>query len=204
MHKRFLQLLTLFIFVSSCAQAQDDYSLRIFQGKASDSYLGQILIGDIKGYEYDLKVTALDAGYLLKAEWFEDIDLYFKGGLSYFDESGVQDDIYEGALYFKVYWKLDFLDNRVRLGLGEGVSYVSDTLIWEKQEAEERSDNTSKFLNYLDVTLDLDLGRLVSYKPLYNTTLGMGIKHRSGARGLIGSVKYGGSNYPGFYIESNF
>ena len=78
MHKRFLQLLTLFIFTSSCVIAQDDYSLRIFQGKASDSYLGQILIGDIKGYEYDLEVTALDAGYLIEAEWFENIDLYIK------------------------------------------------------------------------------------------------------------------------------
>lgn len=193
------------MFTSSCVNAQDDYSLRLFSGRASESYLGQILIGDVKGYDYDLTVTAVDAGYLLIPRWLdESIDLYVKGGLSYFDESGVQDDIYEGTIYLKVYWNLDFLDNRVRIGFGEGLSYTSNILTWEKEEAQERSDNTAKLLNYLDVSVDFDLGRLVNYKPLYNTTLGMGIKHRSGARGLVGSVKYGGSNYPGLYIESNF
>ncbi len=204
-NKLFFKLLVLVIFTLPSLNAEDDYSIRLFSGRASDSYLGQILIGDIEGYEYDLKVTAVDAGYLFIPGWLDDsIDLYVKAGLSFFDEDSTQNDIYEGTIYFKGYWKLDFFGNRARLGIGEGFSYTSEVLIWEKQEAEERGDNTSKFLNYLDITLDLDLGRLVRYKPFEDTTFGIGIKHRSGVRGLIGGVKYGGSNYPGVYIESNF
>jgi outer membrane protein len=59
-------------------------------------------------------------------------------------------------------------------------------------------------LNYIDLSLDLDLGRLVRYQPLYNTSLGWALKHRSGIFGLINNVKKGGSNYNTLYIETKF
>lgn len=193
----------MFLFLS--LSADDNYSLRIAHGKVTNSDFGEVLFFDVKSYPQDLKVTALDAGYLLKRDAFDlPIDFYVKGGLSYFDEAGLQDDIYEGTLYVKVYWNIDFLSNRVRLGFGEGLSYTSDILYVEKVEAIENNDNNSEFLNYIDFSLDFDIGRLVRYEPLKDTYLGVAVKHRSGIFGLFNNVEKGGSNYVTLSLEKNF
>jgi flagellin-like hook-associated protein FlgL len=104
-------LVLLFLFLS--LSADDNYSLRIAHGKVTNSDFGEVLFLDVKSYPEDLKVTSLDAGYLLKKDAFDlPLDFYVKSGLSYFDEAGLQDDIYEATLYVKVYWNIDFLSNR--------------------------------------------------------------------------------------------
>jgi hypothetical protein len=196
-------LVLLFLFLS--LSADDNYSLRIAHGKVTNSDFGEVLFLDVKSYPEDLKVTSLDAGYLLKKDAFDlPLDFYVKSGLSYFDEAGLQDDIYEATLYVKVYWNIDFLSNRVRLGFGEGVSYTSNILWYEKQEAIQNQDNNSKLLNYIDFSLDFDIGRLVRYEPLKDTYLGVAVKHRSGVFGLINNVEKGGSNYYALSLEKNF
>ncbi|WP_415396747.1 hypothetical protein [Sulfurimonas sp. CS5] len=193
----------LFLFLN--LNADDNYSLRVAQGQVTKSDFGEILFLDVASYSHDLQVTSLDAGYLLKKDAFElPLDIYIKGGFSYFDEAGLQDDIYEGTLYIKVYWNIDFFKNRVRLGFGEGASYTSDILYYEKQEAIDNNDNNSKYLNYIDFSLDFDIGRLVRFEPLKNTYLGVAVKHRSGIFGLINNVSKGGSNYYIFSLEKNF
>ena len=112
-------------------------------------------------------------------------------------------NVYEATIYIKFYYNIDFWQNRVRFGLGEGLSYTSDMLWIEKDEAIREDDDYSKFLNYLDISLDFDLGRLIRYKPLENTYIGWTIKHRSGVFGLFNGV-YGGSNYNTISIEKNF
>jgi hypothetical protein len=198
---KYLVLLFLFLNLS----ADDNYSLRIAQGQVTSSDFGEVLFLDVASYPQDLKVTSLDAGYLLKKDAFDlPLDFYAKGGFSYFDEANLQDDIYEGTLYIKVYWNIDFFKNRVRLGFGEGASYTSDILYYEKQEASDNSDNNSKYLNYIDFSLDFDIGRLVGFEPLKDTYLGVAVKHRSGIFGLINNVEKGGSNYYTFSLEKNF
>ena len=187
--------------------AQDDYSFRAAYGKASGSALGDIVSGDLSQHEKDLSVLAFDAGYLLKENAFEwPMDIYVKAGLSQFDESAVNlNDVYEATIYIKAYWNFDFLDNRVRFGFGEGASYTSDILFVEKEEAATVVDGkTSYFLNYIDISLDFDFGRLIHYKPLHNTYIGWTLKHRSGIYGLINGVSKGGSNYNLVYLEKNF
>ena len=195
----------LFLFLNLIAQ--DDYSFRVAYGKASSSDFGEIIFGNIKPHEEDLKVLAFDGGYLLAPDIFElPIDFYIKGSLSCFDENGLQDNIYEATLYLKLYYNIDFLDNRVRVGFGDGVSYTSHILITEYMEAQNEIpvDNNSKFLNYIDVSLDFDIGKLVGYESLHGTYIGWALKHRSGVFGLINNVKKGGSNYNTLYIERNF
>lgn len=193
------------LFLYLVLSADDEYSLRIAQGKVSDSDLGEILGGYWRTHKYNLHVTALDGGYLLSKDAFElPMDIYARVGLAYFDEASTQDDIYELALYIKAYYNFDFLDNRFRFGFGEGFSYTSDVLISEYLEATRKYDNYSKLLNYLDISFDLDLGRLISYKPLYNTYIAWTIKHRSGIFSLINNVSHGGSNYNTLSIEKNF
>ncbi len=195
----------LLLFLALSLNADNNYSLKISHGKVTDSDFGEILLLNVKSFKHKLKVTSLDAGYLLKKSAFDlPIDVYVKGGLSYFDEASLQNDVYEGTLYIKIYYNIDFWQNRVRIGLGEGVSYTSSTLYYEKQEAQKNNDNNSNFLNYINVSLDFDIGRLVRYDAIKDTYLGVAIKHRSGVFGLYNNVSKGGSNYYVFTLEKNF
>ena len=197
----------LLLFLSLSLFAQNEYSLRVAYGNATSATLGEVIVGDFSTYEKNLNVTALDAGYLLKEGAFEwPMDVYVKSSLARFDESAVAaDDVYEVTLFIKAYFNVDFLDNRLRLGLGEGASYTSDILYIEAQEASTIVDGkTSQFLNYIDISLDFDFGRLVGVDVFKDTYIGWSLKHRSGIFGLINGVKKGGSNYNTIYIEKNF
>lgn len=203
-----MKLFLLFILAFNLvAHAEDDYLFRMAYGKATASTLGEVLVADIKASQYDFRVFALDGGYLLKRKAFEwPMDVYVKAGLSHFDDSAYalasSSSIYEATLYIKAYWNFDFLENRVRVGLGEGGSYTTDILSIEYLE--DPTSKKSYFLNYIDLSADFDLGRLFHYKPLYDTYVGWALKHRSGIYGLINGVTKGGSNYNTLYLEKSF
>ncbi len=185
--------------------AADSYSLRAFGGVATDYDFGEILTGDIGKFQPYSGVYALDFGYTLADDlkshsW----NIYLQSGLSYYEQHPSQHPIYELTLYIKVYYNIDFLDNRVRIGAGEGASYTSGILQVEREDAQAYGDNNSHILNYLDVSLDFDLGRLVRSQALEELYVGVLIKHRSGIFGLINNVRHGGSNHVGFYLEKNF
>lgn len=196
-----MKFLLILLLLLNALFATENYSLRFAYGKASQNDLGEIIFGNLGSHPYDLKVYALDGGYLLNSG--ENLPLYLKGSLSYFDEERVS-DLYEGTLYFKLYYNLPYLQKVVRFGFGEGISYTSKYLLCEYLEAQEKEDKNSKFLNYLDISLDVDIGRLVGIKSFYGTYIGYALKHRSGIFGLINNVKKGGSNYNTLYIEKNF
>jgi outer membrane protein len=197
-------LLLLFIFLNISVLADENkYSFRAGYGLASENDLGEILLFDYGSHPRDLSVYSFDGGYLLKKSAFDwPLDIYVKGGLSYYDED-LFSDTFEAVVYIKAYWNFDFWKNRVRLGVGEGLSYVGEVLEAEAYEAELDDDETSRFLNYLDFSVDFDLGKLVKSKMLEETYVGYAIKHRSGVFGLFNGV-HGGSNYNTFYLETNF
>lgn len=197
-------ILVFFIFFSLYADEIDNkYSLRAAYGTASENDLGEILSGDFGPHSRDLSAYSLEGGYLLKKEIFDwPLDIYVKGGLSYFDEDQF-DDMLEVVVSMKAYLNLDFWGNRVRIGAAEGLSYASSVPESEAIESQEEGDNSSKFLNYLDISLDFDLGKLIRYKPMYETYVGYALKHRSGVFGLFNGVR-GGSNYNMLYLEKNF
>ena len=171
-------------------------------------------------HKYYFDVLALDGGYLLLPAVFSlPLDLYVKGGVALFRSEDLSKypqltnmpdlndkNIYEFTLYFKLYYNCNFWGNKVRIGFGEGGSYVTDYLAPEViEERSENADNPkySKYHNYLDISLDIDIGRLFGVKSLYNTYLGYTLKHRSGIFGTINGVS-GGSNYNTISIERNF
>jgi outer membrane protein len=88
--------------------------------------------------------------------------------------------------------------------VSEGISYVSDIPLVERQEADFDNDNTSRVLNYLELSIDFDVGRLIRYKPMEDFYAGFFIKHRSGIFGLINGVEEGGNNYLMLSLEKNF
>jgi hypothetical protein len=195
------------LLLNLALNADDKYLLRVAYGIADKNDLGQIMTGNSDTPDKPLSVVAVDGGYLLKENFLDlPIDIYLKGGLSAFNEK-VNTSAYEAVAYIKAYYNLDFLDNRVRIGLGEGFSYTSRILEVEYDEVHEDPtdiSSTARFLNYLDITVDFDVGKLIDYKPMHDTYLGYLLKHRSGIAGLINNVDHGGSNYNAFYIEKKF
>jgi len=210
MHKFVIVLFLAFSFlsVSSFAGEKEKYSFRVAYGYASEKDLGEILLTlDFSKHPKDLTVVAVDGGYLLADNLFDlPLELYAKGGLSYFNEDEYS-NTYEAIAYLKLIYNLDFAKNRVRFGFGEGISYVNNLLEAEVIDATDPitglQDPTSRFLNYLDITIDFDIGKLVKVKSLEDVYFGYLLKHRSGVFGLYNGV-HGGSNYNSFYIEKNF
>jgi len=211
----FLILILIFSFL----KADKDYSLRFAYGMESDSDLGEILtFQNPTAHKYNMDVYSLDGGYrFAKNAWDLPLDFYIKGGVALFKSEDLSKykeldwmndvsskDVYEFTFYIKLYYK--FFSEKLRLGLGEGGSYVTDYLspeVIEEHEQDNENPKYSKYLNYLDISLDLDIGKLFDYKPLFETYLGYTLKHRSGIFGLVNGVS-GGSNYNTISIERNF
>jgi outer membrane protein len=93
---------------------------------------------------------------------------------------------------------------RTRVGFGAGFSMAQRVPLVELEDQARRGRDTSRFLNYLDPSIDVSVGDLVGSKRLRETYLGIGISHRSGIFGasqILGNIN-GGSNYLYGYIES--
>ena len=199
-----MKLILLLILGLNLIAAQNSYSLRVAVGKPTFYSLGNIFAGKFGAYRDDLKAYNIDGGYLLAKDLFEwPVDLYVKSGLTYYKDP-FYNDVFGADLYVKIYYNADFWQNRVRIGFGEGVSYTNRILEVERIDAELQNDNNSRFLNYLDISLDVDLGKLMKYKKMQEVYVGFLIKHRSGIVGTINNVSHGGSNYESVYIEKNF
>ena len=201
-----MKFLFLFIFILGVhvIAAQNNYSIRVAVGKPTLNSMGETLLGSVGNYDYNLKAYNIDGGYLLKQDLLDlRVDLYFKGGLTYYEER-FQNDIYGVDIYVKFYYNIDLWQNRIRIGVGEGASYTNHILKIEQIDAALHNDTNTHFLNYLDVSLDFDLGKLFRYKALHETYIGVLLKHRSGIFGLIDNVRHGGSNYESIFIEKNF
>ena len=195
-----------FLLLTAALFGDKEYSIRAAYGTSSASDLDQLYtFQGLNPSPYDTSVYVLGGGYLLARDFYGlPFDFYIKSDVSYFDENGYQSNFFEAVLYIKMFYNLDFFGNRVRIGFGEGVSYA-DKVPWvEHMEAVAEGDNESNFLNYLDVTLDFNLGKAFGVKVLEDYYLGYLIKHRSGFHGTYGGVKDGGSNYNSIYLEKNF
>lgn len=68
---------------------------------------------------------------------------------------------------------------RWRLGAAEGLSYVSDITYIERIEMERKGYRPSKLFNYLNLTIDVNLGDVFNKKHWQSTWLGYSIHHRS-------------------------
>ncbi len=196
----------LLLFISTTTVAENDWSIRGAIGSASASDFDELYyFSGLNRSPYETRFIGVEGGYRVAEDLFGwPVDIYTKGGLNYLDENGYQANTLEATLYIKLYAKLNIFNNQLRFGLAEGVSYAERPPYVEKKEAEEEQDNTSNLLNYMEITFDIDLGRLTGKPALKETYFGYLIKHRSGAHGTYGGVEDGGSNYNSIYIEKNF
>ena len=177
--------------------------VRLAHGWATPSNLGDILKFDWEDDPYNNQFTSVFYGHPLTDKLFGiPFDIYLTPGLVYHHSSEVQDDFPEYVLAVKAYYTIKW-PLRWRLGAAEGLSYVTQIPYVEKTELEDKDYVPSKLLNFLDLSIDMNLGDLFRAKSMENLWFGWSIHHRSGifeTSGMFGRIK-GGSNYNTLYLQ---
>ena len=198
--------LFILLFLIFNLYADNDYSVRGAYGESSASDFDELYyFQGLNKSPYDTSVYNIAGAYRFVEDAFDwPVDFTANAGVSYFDENGHQDNFFEGTLYLKMFIKFNFLSQQFRYGIAEGVSYAGKVPWVEHMEAVAEDDNEAEFLNYMEMTFDFDVGKLIRVKDLEGLYLGYLIKHRSGFHGNYGGVKDGGSNYNCVYLEKNF
>lgn len=123
------------------------------------------------------------------------------------DERGYQTDAWGVSIYAKAYHTFNFAytDLPIRLGFGQGLSYVSRIPVSESRDFDPHP--SEKLLYYLDYSLQVSLRRLTNYRlvpqSMEEVYVGYTVWHRSTLFGLLGEST-AGINYLGLSIETVF
>ena len=179
---------------------------RLAHGEATPTNLGEIIKGNREDDPFKNKLTSLFYGHPIADDLFGlPLDLYFISGLVYHHSSEVQENFYEYVLGIKADYTIQW-PVRLRFGIAEGLSYTSQITYIEGTELEQKDYRPSKLLNYLDFTVDVNIGDIFNANSWRNTWFGYSIHHRSGifeTGSQFGRIK-GGSNYTTFYLQHHF
>lgn len=180
--------------------------LRVAHGIATPSNIGDIYTGNMIKDEHNNQLTSLFYGYPLSDELFGlPLDVYITPGVAHHWASNVQTSSTEFVTAVKLYyngsWPFDW-----RLGVAEGLSYVDRTTYIEQNELDEKGYETSAWMNYLDFSLDLNIGDLFGKQSMKDVWFGYSLHHRSAIfekSSQFGRIK-GGSNYNTVYLQFDF
>lgn len=191
------------------AYAQD--SLRLSFAKSSETDLATVVIGD-----YD---ESPESNYLIGAAWGRQVSdtlftlpvaLSANLGLQYFAERGYQGDGVGGTAFIKAHydWRLPFTRKRIRVGLGEGLSYVSPVPMSEQRDFAKKGVQAERLMNYLEWTIDVPLrqftpGADARRGGVEELSVGFIVWHRSSVFGLFADSG-GGVNFMGFGLEARY
>ncbi|WP_028112431.1 MipA/OmpV family protein [Ferrimonas kyonanensis] len=184
----------------------EGHYLRVAHGWATPSNLGEILSFDWEKDPYDNQMTSVFYGYPLTDSLFGfPIDLYATPGMVLHHSSEVQKTSYEGVMAIKAYYTFSW-PIRWRFGVAEGLSYINRVTYIERSELEQKGYRPSKLMNYLDFSIDTNLGDLFQSSKWSHLWLGWSIHHRSSmfeSSSAFGRIK-GGSNYNTLYLQWQF
>jgi len=185
--------------------------IRIAHNWATHYDLDQIVGGSFKRDEYHHQLTSIFYGHPLTDNILGlPFDIYLTPGFALHGKSEVQGWLREYDIGFKAYYTIP-LPIHIRLGAAEGLSYINEVSWIEATDIKEdnsgdkgsHSGQASNLLNYLDFSVDVNLGDLFFTKQMEDVWLGYNIHHRSGIfsnSAQFGRVS-GGSNYPGVYLQ---
>jgi len=181
--------------------------VRLAQGWGNRSTLAQIFKGDVrKDDNVKVNMTSLFYGHPLSDTLFGlPLEIYLSPGIVHHYSSDAQDSATEFVLSFKFYYTIP-LPWRVRLGAAEGISYIDSVTYYEKKGLEKVDKNPNRLLNYVDLSIDLNIGDIIPFKVIENLWFGYGIHHRSGIGGsssTFGNIS-GGSNYNTLYLQWSY
>lgn len=130
------------------------------------------------------------------------LSVYFTAGYGFHWPSPAQDQINEYILALKGYWNFSW-PTTWRFGIAEGISYVDEITYIEATEMEEKSYRSSNTMNYLDFSIDVNVGELFNTPSLKHIWFGYSLHHRSAifeSSSLFSRIK-GGSNYNTIYLQ---
>lgn len=180
--------------------------LRVAHGWATPSNIGDIISGNTESDPYNNQLTSLFYGHPLTDELFGfPLDIYLTPGFVWHWDSDVQDSIQEYVVAIKAYYTFTW-PVKWRFGAAEGVSYVSDIPFVENSEMERKGYEPSNLMNYLDFSIDVDLGDLFTSETFKNWYLGYSIHHRSPifeSAAQFGRIS-GGANFNTVYLQYHF
>ncbi|RJG51287.1 MipA/OmpV family protein [Motilimonas pumila] len=189
----------------SGALANDAY-VRLAHGWATPSNMGDIFKFNTEKDPYNNTMWSLFYGHPLADNLFDwPFDVYLTPGLIHHNKSDVQDRFMEYVVAIKAYYTFTW-PVRWRLGAAEGLSYSSKISYIEQSEMDRKDYKASKLLNYLDISLDVNIGDIVNQANLKGLWLGYSLHHRSGiftSSSAFGRIK-GGSNYNSLYLQWHF
>jgi MipA family protein len=186
--------------------------MKVFYGRASADgcHMARIMTLSCTSLDRDTPTSVI--GLHLGRPFLEKVngwplDFHGYAGLTYHDENGFQSDIIQIDAYMKAFYYGFPWSDRVntRFGFGYGVSWANRVPYTEVVAQADRDRPTSKLLNYLDPTIDVNVGDIFGAESWKDTYFGLGISHRSGifaSSRLLGSVD-GGSNYIYAYLETS-
>lgn len=180
--------------------------VRVAHGWATPSNIGDILRFNRVKDEYNNQLTSVFYGHPLTDELFgAPLQIYLTPGFVWHWSSDVQDSLQEAVMAIKVYYTFDW-SVRTRIGFAEGVSYINELTYIEQTEMDDKGYQGSEWLNYLDFSLDINLGDLLNANSMKDVWLGYSIHHRSAifeSASQFGRIK-GGSNYNTVYLQFDF
>lgn len=217
MYRRFFRasaLLVIFIatLASPTVWAKGEQTLRAHWNKSSETDLVTVVVGDYQGSPEQNFLLGASYGYQYSDTLFTlPFEMTANIGVQYLDERGYQPDGYGITSYIKAHyrWELPWTDKQVRLGLGEGLSYVTRIPKSEVRDFAKKDAESNKLMNYLEWTIDLPLRQFQSMQGMFHQgsieelSVGFMVWHRSSVFGVFSDTK-GGVNFMGFSVEARF
>ena len=177
--------------------------IRLAHGWGTESNLSDIVTGNREKDPYNNQLTSVFFGVPLADELFTwPIATYLTPGIVHHHASDVQDRSTEYVVAVKFYYTIKW-PTPWRLGFAEGLSYVDRIPYLEEKDMQEKGYRPSQLLNFLDFSVDIDLGHLFRVEWLQDLWLGYSIHHRSGifsTSSAFGRIS-GGSNYNTVYLQ---
>lgn len=176
--------------------------IRIGQGFATPSALAQIIrLQSVPDTNHN-KMTSIFYGHPLADRFFGlPIHIYLHTGFVYHWPSDVQQNAQEIDVAIKLYYTIP-LPIRIRFGAAEGLTYVNRVPYVERKSLEDKGYVPSNLMNYLDFSLDLNIGDIFGNDTLKRLWIGYYIHHRSSifeTAQHFGRIS-GGSNFNTFYV----
>ncbi len=191
------------------ADLTSKFFLKIQHAQSSETDFGHTLFFDYENSPDSGAVTAFSLGKHLSDSVFSlPLDLAGYVSVQHFDENGFQSDAFGITAYLKLSYDFSLPKNilDLRVGLGEGLSYVSRIPTAEVRDFATKDAESEKLLNYLEYSLDIPLSQFFGKKfgkHIDEIYFGYTTWHRSSIFGLM-SETGGGINYQGLIIEVGF
>ncbi len=179
---------------------------RVAHGWATPSSLADIFHGVASKDEFNNQLTSVFYGHPITDQLFGlPIEMFIHGGLVWHHKSSVQKNAQEVVASIKLYYTVP-LPVRLRLGAAEGLSYVNTIPYVEETQLGKKGYKPSKLLNFLDFSVDFNLGDITGGQTMKHWWLGYGIHHRSAIFESVqhfGRIK-GGSNFQSVYLQWHY